>query len=405
MSDQPTVEGPVAGQEEQAQHRPQQEQETPAPTLIPAEIRDAAARAVVNDEDRRRASWAQAEKEERCAGAVRTFRQATNDLWCAPPGKARPLLPTVHAALLGACAALAEGGRLGAWEQVDHERTYDGFRVRNNRTLSRPSYDLGCRLLGMARDSLLTEALLAETWDAPGLQDALRWLSIFIEGLSGDGAALPGTGQQPTLPAPAPPQQAGRVATAATPEGGGHRPDMSLRRVGEVWHLCYQGENADFPVKGNQFLGWLAKLLAKPGQAWTVAELRGDPEGKLKADALLGSEHAKDKDGLRKIYDRIQEINHITEQTGGSDRLEDEKEELLRQVEKFSAKRRIESSVGKAYHNITTQKRQFLTKLEKQMPQLAAHLRACITQFKEHYTVSYQPAAGTPRWHIENPSA
>jgi hypothetical protein len=179
----------------------------------------------------------------------------------------------------------------------------------------------------------------------------------------------------------------------------------SLRRVGEVWHLRYQGESADFPVRGNQFLGWLAKLLEKPDYAWTVAELRGDPEGKVKADARLGGEYEKDEEGLRKIYERIQDINDITERTGGSDRLEDEKGELLRQVETHSAKGRIESSVGNAYNNITTQKRQFLKKLKGQMPQLAAHLRSCITQFAEDFTISYRPPAGTPRWQVENPSA
>jgi hypothetical protein len=180
---------------------------------------------------------------------------------------------------------------------------------------------------------------------------------------------------------------------------------MSLRRVGEVWHLRYQGENADFPVKGNQFLGWLAKLLAKPGHAWTVAELRGDPEGKLKADALLGGERAKDKEGLQKIHERIQEIDEITGETGGSEGLEDERAKLLRQVETHSARERVGSSAGKAYNNITTQKRQFLGRLQEKMPELAAHLRACIIPSAEGYTISYRPPARTPRWQVDNPSA
>jgi hypothetical protein len=409
MSDQPTGERIIAGQEEQAQQRLQQgqEKEAPAPSLIPAELRDAAAEAVAAEEARRRAFREQVEKEERCAGAVRAFRHATNDLWCAPAGKARPLLPTVHTALLGACAALAEAGRLGAWEQVDHARTYDGFRVRNNRTLSRPSYDWGCKLLGMARDGLLTEALLVETWEAPGLQDAVRWLSVFIEGLSGEGAALPGTGQQPALPAPAPPQQAGRPAAEAegASEGGGDRPDMSLRRVGEVWHLRFQGENADFPVRGNRFLGWLAKLLAKPDHAWTVGELNGDPDGKVKADALLGGEYEKDKEALRKIRERIEDIDAMIEETGGSEKLEEDRAELLRHLERHSARKRMGSRVGKAYNNITTQKRMFLEKLEGKMPKLATHLQACIVPSGRDYTISYRPPAGTPRWQVENPPA
>jgi biotin operon repressor len=232
MSDQSPGQPIITGQEEQAQ----QEQEVPAPALIPAEIRDAAARAVAAEKARGRAFREQADKEARCAGEVRAFRHATNDLWCAPAGEVQPLLPTVHAALLGACAALAEAGRLGGWDQVDHERTYDGFRVRNNRTLSRPSYDWGCKLVGRARDGLLTEALFAETWEAPGLRDAFRWLSVFIEGLSGEGAALPAAGQQPSLPAPARPQPEGAPESEAegAAEGAGER-QANLKRAGKSW--------------------------------------------------------------------------------------------------------------------------------------------------------------------------
>jgi hypothetical protein len=50
----------------------------------------------------------------------------------------------------------------------------------------------------------LPEALLTETWEEAGLRDAFHWLWTFVYGLSGDGAPLPGTGQQTVLPAPAP---------------------------------------------------------------------------------------------------------------------------------------------------------------------------------------------------------
>src|SRR5262249_22363834 len=154
-----------------------------------------------------------------------------------------------------------------------------------------------------------------------------------------------------------------------------------------------------------QFLGWLAKLLAKPNSGWTVAELRGDLDGKLKADALLGGERATNKEGLDKIWERIQEIDEVTEATGGSEDLENERAELLRGMEKSSAKRRITTNVAKAYKNITTQKRQFLRKLEEHMPQLTAHLRACIVPYADSFTVSYRPPNGTSPWHIENPTA
>jgi hypothetical protein len=193
--------------------------------------------------------------------------------------------------------------------------------------------------------------------------------------------------------------------TAGTPAGGGDGPSMSLRRVGKAWRLRYQGETADFSVGDNQFLGWLAKLLSKPNHPWTVAELLGDPDGKLKADASLGGEWAKDKKTLRAIYERIEDINAITEETGGTEALEQEKQQLLREVEGHSATERMEAGVGKVYNNITTQKRQFLKKLAKDMPQLTALLKACIIPSGGDYTLSYRPPAGTPGWHIENPPA
>jgi hypothetical protein len=178
---------------------------------------------------------------------------------------------------------------------------------------------------------------------------------------------------------------------------------MSICRVGEVWHLRYLSEEADFPVCGNKFLGWLAKLLAKPDYAWTIADLLGDPEGKLKADALLGGERAKDKDSLRTIWERIQEIDDTIGDAGGSEELESEKAKLLRQVEGHSSKERMTAAVAKAYKNITTQKRKFLQKLKKKMPQLSAHLKASLVPSGKDLTLSYRPAAGTARWRVEIP--
>jgi hypothetical protein len=188
----------------------------------------------------------------------------------------------------------------------------------------------------------------------------------------------------------------------------GHSPvGPALRRVGEIWHLSYPDDPpANFTLQGNQFLGWLAKLLSRPDHPWTVAELCGDPEGRLAADALLGGERVTDRKGLQKIDDRIQEIDATAAGMGEMyEALEEERDRLLRQVKKYAANERVKTTVGKAYRNITTQKRQFLGKLESLLPQLASHLRACIKSSASNYTIFYRPPAGAPRWEIENPSA
>jgi hypothetical protein len=180
---------------------------------------------------------------------------------------------------------------------------------------------------------------------------------------------------------------------------------LSLRRVGQVWHMCYHDEQADFPVKGNQFLGWLAKLLAQPNKNLTVAELWGDPKGKITADARLGGERAKDKESLQKIWSEIQDIDAIAEEKGWTDGLTEQKNRLLKEVARCSARKRLRTGVGNSYNNITTQKRQFLAKLKKDMPRLAAHLRSCLQSSADDLSLSYQPPAGTPIWIIKNPSA
>src|SRR5262245_59580802 len=80
--------------------------------FIPAEIRDAAAAELVAEEARGRAFREQVEKDQCCVDAVKAFRDGTDALWSAPPDQARSLLAPVHKALLGACKALEEVGRL-----------------------------------------------------------------------------------------------------------------------------------------------------------------------------------------------------------------------------------------------------------------------------------------------------
>jgi hypothetical protein len=180
---------------------------------IPAEFRDAAAEAQAADGDRRRAWLEQADRDRRCHEAVLAFRHATNDLWIAPENEARSflaplnearsLLAPVHATLLNAVQALADVGRLGAWEQTDHERTYDHFRDHNHREMSRPSYGWAREMFARASKGELPEDLLVQTWDEKPLRDALRWLRIFVEGLSGESATWLIKMQEPPTPQPA----------------------------------------------------------------------------------------------------------------------------------------------------------------------------------------------------------
>jgi hypothetical protein len=160
-------------------------------SLMPAEVRDAAAAKWEAETARRRANRERIEKDQRCTDAVNAFQHAMNALWCAPPDSARPLLRPVRQTLADASKALAEAGRLVAWEQIDHKSTYDHFCVRNYRVMSRPSYDWAIELIHKTRSGQLPLALLRQTWQAESLRDAFHWLRIFVVGLSGEGAVMP----------------------------------------------------------------------------------------------------------------------------------------------------------------------------------------------------------------------
>jgi hypothetical protein len=211
------------------------------------------------------------------------------------------------------------------------------------------------------------------------------------------------------LPQPAPANPPGDPSADTEEEGAVSRQEspsqtpplavqLSLRRVGEMWDLRYLNDQRHFPVKGNLFIRWLAKLLAHPNQGFTVAQLRGDPEGKLAADAALGGEDAMDAREVREIRERIEEINDSLN-VGSSERLEDEKAQLIRQLEPFQE--RLQSGVKKGYDNIARQKRDFLNEQICDMPSLAAHLKLYLMQDPESYSFAYRPPSNAPRWHIE----
>jgi hypothetical protein len=190
------------------------------------------------------------------------------------------------------------------------------------------------------------------------------------------------------------------VQTGSTNHAGAHPEDVvnekSIRLVGEVWHLHYQGESGDYPAKDNQALSWLAKLLAAPGRHLTVADLRGDPEGKLKADATARGERLTDTEGLRGIWTRLQGIDALSESTGGSATLEEERADLLRKVKEGEEGKQAQTSAGKAHHNTATQLRNLRKKLADKMPALAAHLDSTLDLAAPDFR--YNPPASTPAW-------
>jgi hypothetical protein len=172
----------------------------------------------------------------------------------------------------------------------------------------------------------------------------------------------------------------------------------ALTRKANMWFICYGAEEGAYPLKGNKCIGWLARLLARPNRVLTVAELRGDPDGKLAADAHLGGDLETDADGIQAIKNRLREIADIRSETGGSETLDNEEAALLRRLQAADAERQILAPARRAHHNIATQLRNFRQRLKEDMPTLFAHLVASLQLDLPDF--GYYPPVGTPAWKI-----
>jgi hypothetical protein len=174
-------------------------------------------------------------------------------------------------------------------------------------------------------------------------------------------------------------------------------PVCSIRLVGAVWTIHYQGELGEYPARDHKCLGWLAKVLGRPGHQHTVAELRGDSEGRLKADSSPKEEAEADPTGLQKMYLRVEDLDEMIRTGGGNVELETERAYLVKRLEEGYRKHKLSSPHIKAHHTVASQLRKFRReKLAEEMPRLAAHLHVCLDLAFPHIT--YSPPAGHPTW-------
>jgi hypothetical protein len=98
------------------------------------------------------------------------------------------------------------------------------------------------------------------------------------------------------------------------------------------------------------------------------------------------------------IKKRLEDIEVALGETGaGSERLEEEKAKLLKQLTGPLGKK-LESSLKSAHHNMASQLRSLQKKLKKRMPQLAAHLKAALKL--EYPEFGYYPPDPPPAWQI-----
>jgi hypothetical protein len=163
-------------------------------STIPEEVLASADAALAEEQEKRRIACEAADRDEHCRETTRAFGRATEALWRAADSQSTdpgPLLRAVHECLLDSCLALEECGWLAKWEQADHQKIYAAYRQVAFRQMSRPSYQWAQQLFNAGCKEELSETLIVQTWQKQSLRDSIRWLRIFVYGLSGEGGVLP----------------------------------------------------------------------------------------------------------------------------------------------------------------------------------------------------------------------
>lgn len=184
-----------------------------------------------------------------------------------------------------------------------------------------------------------------------------------------------------------------KLALSGTPKPVDNQAERSITNMGDGWRIRFDGQEA---LHWGKAVGYLAKILSRPNYGWTVAELKGDPERKLEGIAQLRGMPAMDNAAVKAIRKRMAEIEDLDED-GANERLQNEKADLLIQLE--SSSKHLGSELRGEYTNIQKQIRTLKNdKLKTGMPQLFRHLEECYQTDGTTFTFRYSPPPGSPTW-------
>jgi hypothetical protein len=156
-----------------------------------------------------------------------------------------------------------------------------------------------------------------------------------------------------------------------------------IRLMGDAWDIKFGSERGQYQSK---CIAWLRNILSQPNRTLTAPQVMGDPEGELTGDARLTGQSEGNYEAIQSLKRRLDDIDETIQETGGTESLADEKVRLLRQLD--NSTRQIQSGLRRRHHNIASQIRTFIRKLENAMPQLAAHLRTSLKLDLPHFLYS-----------------
>jgi len=188
-------------------------------------------------------------------------------------------------------------------------------------------------------------------------------------------------------------------------EAGRHRADEDpgaavFRHEGDVWTIGYGGRT--FRLRDVKGLGYIASLLASPGRQVHVLDLVGAGSAAFQS----GPDPVLDDRARQEYAGRLQELEEELDEArdwGDTERaaslrteLDTLTEELARAVGLGGRDRNFSSPAERARISVTKAIRTAIRLVERQSPELAAHLEASVQTGR--FCSYAPPGAAPPAW-------
>jgi tetratricopeptide (TPR) repeat protein len=185
-----------------------------------------------------------------------------------------------------------------------------------------------------------------------------------------------------------------RVPEPPTPPQPGAETEVVLRRSGDMWALSRSGH--DSLLRDSKGIRYLAELIAADGREVSVLELTGAGLEEPGTDVLDEAARSAYRQRLADLEEELDEAERFADPERKA-RLGDEREALVAElagaVGLGGRSRRTQSSVERARKAVTNRIRDTLARIERDDPELGAHLRASVRMGTE---CSYRPEPRSP---------
>jgi len=168
------------------------------------------------------------------------------------------------------------------------------------------------------------------------------------------------------------------IADALCPPAGAAPGHVVLRREGDVWAIS--GGARDVRLRDSKGLQYLATLIAAPGREHHVLELAGSALDEPAPATLDDAARAAYRRRLGELEEELDEAERFADPERVA-RLQDERDALygeLRSAIGLGGRPRAGGSAERARKAVTNRVRDAVARIDREDPELAAHLRASL---------------------------